>query len=396
MHAPASPGPVPEMPFSKSEFAERRDRVVELFKQRSLDVAVISSPANFYWLTGLSANITSHVFCLVLRADGHGLWIGRHMEMSNVDALSRWCWANEAIPIDDSEDAHLKLGDALQRIAGSGGRVGIEFAAPQISAAGLAKLKAAAPGIRFEDISGVVESKRVIKSRAELAYLREAGTILNTAMTAALAAFRAGATDSDLAAYMLGEAIRRGSEPMAEGPYVTSGPRSFRAHSSWGGRTIQRGEVINTEMAVARARYHTPVFRISVLGKPDDELRRIHDASRAGLIAGLEKIGPGMTSAEADAVVRERIVKAGYGALFTVRAAYGIGIGSPPGWGENSVVNIRPGDQRVLEPGMCFHIVPALYKADLGAICCSMPIHITANGVERLTAIEPELFVLDS
>ena len=395
MSAGASPGPVPEMPFSQGEFAGRRDRLVELFKQRSIDIAVVSSPANFYWLTGLSANITTHVFCLVLRADGRGLWIGRRMEMSNVDALSGWCWANEAIPIDDSDDAHLRLGEALQRIAGSSARVGIEFAAPQVSAAGMAKLKAAAPQIRFEDTSGLVESLRATKSPAELAYLREAGAIAGTAMTAALGSLREGASDSDLAAALLGEAIRRGSEPMAEGPYVAAGPRSFRAHSSWGSRAIRRGEVIDTEMAAARARYHTPVFRISVLGKPGDELRRMHDASRAGLLAGLEKIGPGLTSAEADAIVREPIVRAGFGDCFTVRAAYGIGIGSPPGWGENSVVNIRPGDKRVLEPGMCFHIVPALYKSALGAICCSMPIHITSDGVERLTAIEPELFVLD-
>jgi Xaa-Pro dipeptidase len=396
MSAETSPAPVPEMPFSQAEFAGRRDRVVELFKQRAIDVAVISSPANFYWLTGLSANITTHVFCLVLRADGRGLWIGRRMEMSNVDALSSWCWANEAIPIDDSEDAHLKLGDALQRIAGSAGRVGIEFAAPQVSAAGMAKLKAAAPQIRFEDTSGLVESLRAIKSPAELAYLREAGAIAGAAMTAALRGLRDGASDSDLAASLLGEAIRRGSEPMAEGPYVSAGPRSFRAHSSWGSRAIRRDEVINTELAVARARYHTPVFRISVLGKASDELRRLHDASRAGLLAGLEGIGPGLTSAEADAIVREPIVRAGFGDCFTVRAAYGIGIGAAPGWGENSVVNIRPGDRRVLEPGMCFHIVPALYQAAVGAVCCSMPIHITSRGVERLTAIEPELFVLDS
>ena len=102
-----------------------------------------------------------------------------------------------------------------------------------------------------------------------------------------------------------------------------------------------------------------------------------------------------MTSTEADAIVREPIVKAGYGEYFTVRAAYGIGVGFAPGWGENSVINIRPRDRRRLEPGMCFHVVPALYRQDLGAVCCSMPIHITTTGIERLTAIEPKLFVLD-
>jgi Xaa-Pro dipeptidase len=272
----------------------------------------------------------------------------------------------------------------------------MEFAAPQVSAAGMAKLKAAAPQIRFEDTSGLVESLRAVKSPAELAYLREAGAITGGAVTAALRGLREGASDSDLAASLLGEAIRRGSEPMAEGPYVSAGPRSFRAHSSWGSRAIRRNEVINTELAAARARYHTPVFRISVLGKPSDELQRLHDASQAGLLAGLKGIGPGLTSAEADAIVREPIVRAGFGDCFTVRAAYGIGIGAAPGWGENSVVNVRPGDQRVLQPGMCFHIVPALYQAAVGAVCCSMPIHITSGGVEWLTAIEPELFVLDS
>jgi Xaa-Pro dipeptidase len=395
MKGSANPGPVPEMPFSPAEFAERRDRVVELLKHRSLDVALVSSPANFYWLTGLSANITTHVFCLALRADGTGLWIGRRMEMSNVAALGEWCWANEAIPIDDAEDAHLRLAGVLQKIAGAGGSVGIEFSAPQVSAGGLAKLKAAAPQIRFNDTSGFVESLRAIKSATELAYLREAGAIAGAAIGAAVGGLREGDSDSDLAATLIGEAIRRGGEPMAEGPYVTCGPRSFRAHSSWTGRPIARGEIINTELAVARAHYHTPVFRISVLGKPSDAIRRLHDASQAGLLAGLEKIGPGMTSAQADAIVRKRVVRAGYGEFFTVRAAYGIGVGFPPGWGENSVVNIRPGDQQILEPGMCFHMVPALYKPDLGAVCCSMPIHITANGIERLTAIEPKLFILD-
>src|SRR5262245_65869721 len=93
---------IPEMPFSPTEFASRRQRVVELLKQRAIDVAVVSSPANYYWLTGLSANVTSHVFCLLVRANGEGLWIGRRMEMSNVAAIRDWCWASDAIPLDDS------------------------------------------------------------------------------------------------------------------------------------------------------------------------------------------------------------------------------------------------------------------------------------------------------
>jgi Xaa-Pro dipeptidase len=390
------PTPVPDMPFSRAEFAGRRERLVELLKRRSIDVALVSSPANFYWLTGLAANITSHVFALALRSDGQGVWIGRRMEMSNVAALAAWCWATDTIPIDDSEDAFSRLADALRRFGGAGTSIGVELSSAQMSAGGFTRLKAAVAGLQFVDSTGLMESLRSVKSPAELAYLREAGAITGAAITAAIQNLGEGTRDSDLAARLVSEAIRRGSEPMAEGPYVTCGARSFRAHSSWNHVPIARGEIINTELAAARAHYHTPLFRVSVLGEGSDALRRFHDASLAGLQAGLDGIGPGMTSADADAIVRERIDRAGYGEYFAVRAAYGIGVGFPPGWGENSVVNIRPGDGRLLEPGMCFHLVPALYKAGLGAVCCSMPIHITGNGVERLTDIEPRLFVLDS
>lgn len=104
-------------------------------------------------------------------------------------------------------------------------------------------------------------------------------------------------------------------------------------------------------------------------------------------------IKPGMTSGEADRVVRTAVEKMGYGENFVVRAAYGIGLGFSPGWGENHVMSIRPDDPRVIEPGMCFHLVPALYKEGLGAVCCSMPIEIGENGCRPLTSIEPDLFI---
>jgi Xaa-Pro dipeptidase len=383
------------LPFARQEFTGRRDQLVELLKQRKIDLALITSPANYFYLTGLASNVTSYLFALALQPNGRGLWIGRRMEMSNVVALAPECWATERVPIDDSEDAIARLAEAASAIAGPGATVGIEFASPQLSMGDFARLRAAVPAMQFVDFSGTVESMRTVKSAAELDYLRAAGAIVGKAMAATLRNLRYGARDSDLAAALIAAAIQGGSEPMAEGPYVTSGPRSFRAHSSWTHAVIGRGEAINTEMAAARAHYHTPVFRMSVFGAPGDELRRLHDASAAGLRAGLEKIEAGMTSAQADAVVRQRIEKAGCGEFFTVRAAYGIGLGFPPGWGENSIMSIRPGDERRLRPGMCFHMVPALYKPGLGAVCCSMPFHIGARGIEPLTQIEPDLFILD-
>jgi Xaa-Pro dipeptidase len=335
------------------------------------------------------------MFVLALRQNGDGLWIVRKTEMSNVWASAAHSWVKDGVPVDDSEDPQLKLADVIGKLVGPTATVGLEFSSPQMSAETYTKLQAAAPQMRFVNVSGLVESSRVIKSETELAYMRRAGTICGTAMKEAIENLRRGAEDSDLAADLIGRAIKLGSEPMSMGPFVTCGLRSFRAHSSWAHQPIGEGELINTEMATVVARYNTPVFRVSVLGKPSDELRRFHDASLAGLHAGLNGIKAGLTSHQADSIVRDAITKAGFGEFFTVRAAYGIGVGFPPGWGENNVMNIRPNDERILQPGMCFHLVPALYKWDLGCVCCSMPILITDSGVERLTNIDAKLFVVD-
>lgn len=392
--APAAIG-TSMLPFSPEEYEARRQRATEILEQRSIDLALIASPVNFYFLTGMHTGVSHYVFVLALRRNGDGVWIGRRTEMSNVNALAPHSWVKEGIPIDDSDDPYVKLAETLKKMVGPSATIGLDFASPQVTADGYTRLQAAAPQMRFVDTAGLIESLRVIKSEPELAYLRRAGAITGAAMEHAILNLRDGARDSDLAADMISEVIRRGSEPMSLGPFVTCGRHSFRAHSSWIHARIERGELINTEMAAVVARYNTPVFRVSVLGKPSDELRRFHDASLVGLRAGLEKIEAGMTSGQGDAVVRDAIAKTGYGEYFTVRAAYSIGVGFPPGWGENNVMNIRPGDPRVLKPGMCFHLVPALYKADLGAVCCSLPIHVKDGGIEPLTPIEPKLFVVE-
>jgi Xaa-Pro dipeptidase len=382
------------LPFTREEFESRRDRVVQLFDKFGVDVAVISSPVNFYYLTGMHTGVTHYLFVLVLRANGEGLWVVRRTEMSNVHAAAPASWVKDGVPVDDSEDPYLKLSEVLKPLITPKGSVGIEFASPQMTADAYTKIQSALPNVQVKNISGLVESLRAIKSETELAYMRRAGNITGTAMQEALEAVLPGTRDSDLAGDLIARAIRLGSDPMSMGPFVTCGLRSFRAHSSWVHEPIRPGELVNTEMATVVARYNTPVFRVSVMGKPSKEVEAFHEASLAGLHAGLQGIKPGMTSHEADSVVRNAITKVGYGEYFTVRAAYGIGVGFPPGWGENNVMNIRPGDERVLEPNMCFHLVPALYKADLGCVCCSMPIRISERGVEPLTHIAPKLFVL--
>ena len=45
---------------------------------------------------------------------------------------------------------------------------------------------------------------------------------------------------------------------------------------------------------------------------------------------------------------------------------------------------IRTGHEAMLEEGMCFHVVPCLYKDGVGCVAASMPAVLTSKGFEAL------------
>ena len=381
-------------PFKPEEYSNRVERVREEMERRGLDLLLVSVPDNIYYLTGFQTGWLMQTFLvLVLPLKGEAVWVLRNTELSNARYLAKVSWVKESYGVDDSDDPIELLASVLRQLGYQESHIGIEQNGHYFNIFSYFKLQKVLSRIKLGDGSNIIEDLRRIKSEAELMYMRQAGEITAKALRAGIDAIHEGMTDSELASILLATATREGSAPMSCGPFVTTGKRSFLAHSSWVGIPINQGDVVNTEMAAVAGRYNTPVFRVSVIGEPSDELKRFHDASYAGLKAGLANIGPGMTSDQGDRVVREAIKRTGLGEYFVVRAAYSIGIAFTAAWGEFHIASIRPRDSRILENGMCFHLVPALYKDGFGAVCCSMPIEITADGCRPLTSIEPQLFV---
>ena len=382
-----------KLPFSDAEYRGRLERAREDMDRRGIDLLLVTVPESLFYLTGFQTGTVYAFLALLLPRAGEALWIVRLTELSNVETLAAQSWAKDSRGVDDSDDPVRVVAEEIKKRGFGAKAIGIERRGFFFTIDHYTKLQAELPNADWRDGSPIVETLRAVKSAGELAYMRKAGAITSAAMTEALATLKPGILDRELAATLIASAIRHGSEPISCGPFVTTGRRTFLAHSSWADIPIAAGDLINTELATVYQRYNVPIFRCSIMGKPSDGLQRFHDASRAGLQAGLKRFGPGMTFDEADRVVREEIARQGYGEYFTVRAAYGIGLSFPPRWSEANVANIRGGDRRKLEAGMCFHLVPALYKRDLGCVCCSMPIEITADGCAPLATIEADLLV---
>ena len=74
------------------------------------------------------------------------------------------------------------------------------------------------------------------------------------------------------------------------------------------------------------------------------------------------------------------------------RSGYCIGIGVPPDWGDERIMSIDENDPTVLEPGMCFHLIPDLKVVHEGGVVFSESVVVTDTG-HALREFPCEIFV---
>jgi len=107
--------------------------------------------------------------------------------------------------------------------------------------------------------------------------------------------------------------------------------------------------------------------------------------------AAMDAARPGVTCEEVEAIWQKILNKGGYRKDSWV--GYSIGVNYPPDWGERTA-SLRPGDQTVLQAGMCFHFQSGVWLEDHGA-AISESIIITDAGGERLCDGARELIVIN-
>ena len=184
-----------------------------------------------------------------------------------------------------------------------------------------------------------------------------------------------------------------GSEYPGLPPLINGGVRHTMAHAMAEGNPINQGDQIYFEVGASIKRYHAATLRIGCLGEPPKLYHDLFDICRRSLDAALEKMQPGIAAEEVDHAARRVIDDAGYGDKFRHKAGYSIGIALPPDWSEARTMMLRGGETRALQPGMVYHLLPAVFEYKQYGVGVSETVMITEEGHEILTDVERKLFV---
>src|SRR5438552_365915 len=171
--------------FTRTELAARRRRACREMAAQGLDGLVIFRQESMYYLTGYDTSGYSMFQGMYLGADGALALCTRSADLRQAQLTS----VIEDVRVwRDREGASpgVDLRDMLESYRGRGKRLGVEYHAYGLTAQRGKMVDAALDGFcRTEDASDLVRLLRLVKSPAELVYVRKAGELADDALAAA-------------------------------------------------------------------------------------------------------------------------------------------------------------------------------------------------------------------
>ncbi len=384
------------LPFEIAEYEARIARARAAMREARLDFLLLFHQESLYYLFGYD-QIGYWVYqTVVLAADG-----------SPPAAI---CRRADELMIRDSpfikeirpwmDDSHVNPGavtiEVLNERYGLSGRrrVGIEKKTHALLPYYYDLLRDQIPdGVELVDASDLVSELRLLKSPAELAYMRRAAGIMDRAFTAAFESIRPGVRECDVNAAVLQTLSSLGGDYPAVAPPIASGPRTLtQTHGAATERVMQTGDPFTIEIGAPYKRYHAVAVHSGYLGEPTPELRALYNGLREGIEEGLEMIRPGLPTARVAGAVVGRLEAQGLSRKGR-HVGYGIGIGYPPTWLDN--LRIKETDTHVLREGMTFFLFAgALTKQGDQCLYLGEPVAVSGQGCERLSALPRELRVI--
>ncbi|MEK4521768.1 aminopeptidase P family protein [Psychrobacillus sp. FSL W7-1457] len=237
-------------------------------------------------------------------------------------------------------------------------------------------------------LSGVVEKIRLIKTDEEISIIKAACRIADEAYEHIVTYIKPGMTELQVSNELEFFMRKRGATSSSFDTIVASGTRSALPHGVATDKVIEVGDFVTLDFGALYNGYISDTTRTVAVGEPSEKLKEIYQVVLDAQLLALEKVQPGMTGKEADAIARDYIASKGYGEAFGHSLGHGIGLEVHEGPGLSFRSDI------VLEPGMVITIEPGIYLPNIGGVRIEDDALVTENGLEKLTHSTKELLIL--
>jgi len=378
--------------FSGDELAKRRAATCRAMIDRGLDGLLMFRQESMFYLTGYDT--FGYVFfqCLYLGADGRMTLLTRAPDLRQAQNTS--VLEDIRVWVDrDGVDPTVDLRDILEEHGAKGSKLGVELEAYGLTGRNWQLLSDTLDGFcRTEDASDLVSRQRVVKSEAELVYVRRAAELADAALEAAWQTTGAGAFEGDILAAMQSVMFAGGGDYPGNDHVIASGRDALLVRYFSGRRHLDADDQLTLEFAGSWRHYHACLMRLIRIGKPQERQAHMYATCQEALDDVMTTLKPGQTMGTVFDAHARVFDQAGYREHRLNACGYSLGTTFAPNWMDWPMFYA---DNPVeIEPGMVFflHMILADSTADLGA-SLGETVVVTETGCERLTKCSLELVV---
>lgn len=380
--------------FTAEEFAGRLARVRAEMAGQGLDWLVAIHPVSIHWLTGSDAKSYQEFQCLLVGARDEPLVVlTRQGEVHEFETDSL---ADEVHGFGggENEDPIKAFAALAQRHGLPGKRVGLEVPAFYLHPHHYLALRALLGETLVAESTDLIPRLKLVKSPAELGYIRRAAAIADLGMERFTRDLAAGSTELALAGGVYETLMTNGSGIAASPINLVSGQRSAYSHGAPTERVLQRGDYGSIEFGATYRRYTATIGRQFVLGQPTPRMLELYDTVRRASDAMIAAIRDGVAATVPHQAARAVIGKAGLEPYRAHLSGYGLAPGFPPSWAEP--LHLIGDSPYVLEADMVVTIEPPVFigAEGLGARIIDT-VRVTQTGAERLGRFARDLIVVD-
>ncbi|MCP5081947.1 MAG: aminopeptidase P family protein [Alphaproteobacteria bacterium] len=284
--------------FEISEFEQRKAAAVGKLSERGLDGLLMFQQESMYYLTGYDTFGFCFFQCLYLGADGTLALLTRapdYLQAKNTSLLEDIrIWKDEG-----GAQPATQLREMLDDLGCKGKKLGIEYDSYGLTAKNGKAVDAAMDGFaELQDASGLLDRIRVVKSEAELVYVRKSGSLADEALEAGLKLTRAGADEGEILAAMQGAVLAGGGDYPGNEFIIGSGPDALLCRYKSGRRKLDASDQLTLEWAGSYRHYHAAMMRTVIIGTPSPQHEKMLAACCDALSAVEGALKPGNTAGD--------------------------------------------------------------------------------------------------
>jgi len=378
--------------FTREELAGRRKAACAAMQKRGLYGLLMFRQESMFYLTGYDTFGFVFFQCLYLGADGTMTLLTRAPDRlqaqhtSVIEDIRIWVDRPDANPSKD-------LRKILEEHGCKGKKLGVEYEAYGLTARNGKRLDSALEGFAtLEDTSDLVSRLRLVKSPAEIVYVRKAAELADLALDEAHRLAGPGADEGEILAAMQSAVIRGGGDDTANESIIGSGDDALLCRYFTGRRKLSAQDQLTLEFGGAYRHYHSCLMRTIPIGKPPARQVEMHKVAVDALEACKAALIPGRPIGEVFDAHARVLDAAGYQAYRMNATGYSLGTTFAPNWMDWPM--FYHGNPEPAAAGQVFFIHIIIFDAERNlAMTSGQTVLVGERGVEALSKRQTDLVI---